>query len=144
MTCEVIDAGGRLRDPRPMTTTSKDLHTTVDRYLAAYGEPDPARRAGLIAEVWAADGRLVDPPAVGEGHEGISALADAVQQQFAGHRFRRSSTIDAHNDVARFAWELVGPDGAVALTGMDVAHVGPDGRLLRITGFFGDLEPAAA
>ncbi len=125
-----------------MTTISTDLTHTVDGHLAAYGEPDRARRDALIAAVWAPDGRLIDPPATGDGHAGISALADAVQQQFAGHRFRRTSGVDSHNDVLRYAWELVGPDGAVALAGMDVGQVGEDGRLIQIAGFFGDL-PAA-
>ena len=126
-----------------MTNTTTDITATVDSYLAAYGEPDRVRRAEIIANVWAEDGRLVDPPATGEGHDGISALADAVQQQFPGHRFRRTSGIDSHNDVLRYAWELVGPDGAIALTGMDVGRIGPDGRLREITGFFGELEAAA-
>jgi hypothetical protein len=33
----------------------------------------------------------------------------------------------------------VTPDGTVALAGIDVGEVGEDGRLRRITGFFGDL-----
>ncbi len=126
-----------------MTTTETDLTHLVDGHLAAYGEPDPARRGEMIAAVWAASGRLVDPPATGDGHAGISALADAVQRQFPGHRFRRTSAVDGHNDVLRYAWELVGPDGAVALAGMDVGQVGEDGRLTRIAGFFGDLPVAA-
>lgn len=126
-----------------MTTTSTNLTHIVDGHLAAYGEPDATRRGELIAAVWAADGRLIDPPATGDGHAGISALADAVQQQFAGHVFRRTSAVDSHNDVLRYAWELVAPDGAVALAGMDVGQVGEDGRLTQIAGFFGEL-PAAA
>ena len=124
-----------------MTTSTTDMTTAVDGYLAAYGEPDATRRAELIAAAFTADARLVDPPATGEGHEGIAALADAVQQQFPGHRFRRASALDGHGDVLRYAWELVGPDGAVALAGMDVARVAPDGRLHEVTGFFGDLAP---
>jgi SnoaL-like domain len=116
-----------------------DLVTTVDTYLSAYGEPDAARRAELIGQVWAADGRLVDPPLAAEGHGGISDMAAAVQQQFAGHRFRRVSGIDEHHGQFRFAWELVGPDGTVAVSGMDVGELAEDGRLRRITGFFGDL-----
>ena len=44
------------------------------------------------------------------------------------------------DDAARA--ELVGPDGTVALKGLDVGEVGDDGRLRRITGFFGELEAA--
>jgi hypothetical protein len=118
-----------------------DLTTTVDTYLSAYGEPDAARRAELIGRVWAADGRLVDPPLAAEGHAGISDMAAAVLRQFADHRFRRVSAIDGHHDQFRFAWELVGPDGTVAVSGLDVGELADDGRLRRITGFFGDLHP---
>jgi hypothetical protein len=116
-----------------------DLTTTVDTYLSAYGEPDAARRAELIGRVWAADGRLVDPPLAAEGHAGISDMAAAVQRQFTDHRFRRVSAIDGHHDQFRFAWELVGPDGTVAVSGLDVGELADDGRLRRITGFFGEL-----
>ena len=116
-----------------------DLTTIVDTYLSAYGERDAARRAELIGRVWAADGQLVDPPLAAEGHDGISDMAASVQQQFTGHRFRRVSGIDKHHDQFRFAWELVGPDGTVAVSGMDVGELAEDGRLQRITGFFGEL-----
>jgi hypothetical protein len=69
-------------------------------------------------------------------------MAAALQQQFEGHRFRRASGVDAHHGHLRFAWELVSPGGDVALTGLDVGELSEDGRLRRITGFFGEL-PAA-
>jgi hypothetical protein len=76
------------------------------------------------------------------GHAAISDLHAALQAQFPGHRFRQATGIDAHHDRFRVGWELVGPDGAVALAGTDVGQLAPDGRLQAITGFFGDL-PAA-
>ena len=127
-----------------MTTIQNDVTVTVDAYLSAYGEPDPARRAELIAAAWAEDGELIDPPLTGEGHDGIGAMAEAVQQQFPGHRFRRASGVDAHHDRLRFAWELVAPAGDVVLAGLDVGELAPDGRLRRITGFFGELPALAA
>ena len=126
-----------------MTTTTDvhppDVTIAVDAYLAAYGEPDARRRAELIALAWAPDGRLIDPPLTARGHEAISAMAEAVQQQFPGHGFRRVSAVDAHHDHLRFAWELVGADGTVALAGLDVGELDGEGRLRRITGFFGEL-----
>ena len=127
-----------------MPTTSTNVTATVDTYLAAYGEPDRSRREQLIAQAWDEQGRLVDPPACGEGRQGINGLAEAVQQQFPGHRFRRVSLVDAHHDVLRFAWELVAPGGEVALTGTDFGQLGPDGRLRQITGFFGALSDERA
>jgi hypothetical protein len=116
-----------------------DLSTTIDQYLDAWNETDAARRADLIAAVWADDGALVDPPLDGHGHAGIDAMASALQAQFPGHRFRRASGVDAHHEQFRFAWELVAPDGAPVLAGVDVGALAPDGRLQRITGFFGEL-----
>ena len=84
--------------------------------------------------------RAPDRPAgAAAGHAGIAELAAALRAQFPGHRFRRASGIDAHHDQFRFAWELVGPDGAAALAGLDVGELAPDGRLRRVTGFFGAL-----
>lgn len=121
------------------TITTRTTTELVDGYLSAYGEPDPARRAALIESVWAFDGRLVDPPATGEGHDGIAALADSLAGQFPGHRFRRSSGIDEHHGFARYAWELVDPAGDVALTGIDVMQIGSDGLVMQVVGFFGAL-----
>ena len=122
-----------------MTDLTTDVTTTVDGYLAAWNERDPQRRAELIERVWAPDGQLIDPPMAGERHEGISAMAEAMHTHYEGHRFERISGVDAHHEHVRFAWQLVGPDGQVALTGLDVADVAGDGRLARVVGFFGDV-----
>lgn len=116
-----------------------DLDTTIDTHLEAYSETDATRRATLIAQVWSPDGKLIDPPLDAAGHDGINAMFAAVQGQFAGHTLRRTTGIDEHHGVARYGWEMVGPDGAVALTGMDVAVVDDEGKLVRVAGFFGDL-----
>jgi hypothetical protein len=116
-----------------------DLTATIDTYLEAYSETDAARRAELIAEVWTADGMLIDPPLDAEGHEAIGNMAAAVHGQFPGHKFRRASGVDSHHGFARYGWELVAPDGAVTLAGMDVAQLTDDGRIRRVLGFFGPL-----
>lgn len=116
-----------------------DVIAVVDGYLSAYSEPDEAKRDALIAEVWADDGQLIDPPLAGEGHRGISEMATTMQGQFAGHAFVRTTGIDVHHQQLRYGWELVGPGGQVAVAGMDVGEVAEDGRLRRIVGFFGEL-----
>jgi hypothetical protein len=116
-----------------------DVITTVDTYLAMWNETNPARRAGHIAQAWTDGGSYVDPLILAEGHSALSAMVDGVQAKFPGHRFRRVSGVDSHHDQLRFAWELVAPDGAVVVAGIDVGGLAPDGRLARITGFFGEL-----
>ena len=127
-----------------MTTTTTDPTTTVDLHLQAYGEPDAERRAELVATAWAGDGQLIDPPLTGAGHDEIAAMGEALQGHYAGHRFRRITAVDAHHDHLRYAWELVAPDGTVALSGLDVGELAEDGRLRRVVGFFGPLAEAGA
>ena len=120
-----------------------DTTTLVDTYLAAYGEPDPDRRRRLISECWAPDGVLTDPPLDAAGHDGIDAMSAAVQEQFPGSTFRRTSGLDEHHDRARYGWDLVAGDGSVTLSGTDVARV-EGGRLTEVTGFFGPLPERAS
>ena len=124
-------------------TQTTDITMTVDTYLAMWNETDPSERARLIETAWVVDARYVDPIQEAEGYEALSAMVDAIQARFPDHRFRRSSGVDAHHDRVRFAWDLAGPDGDVAVAGLDLGELAADGRLRRITGFFGDL-PAPA
>lgn len=117
-----------------------DITATIDTHLAAYCEPDPARRGGLIAAAWAEGGTLVDPPFDGTGRAGIAALTGQVLAHYPDHRFRRNTAVDAHHGLARYGWELVAPDGSAAVTGTDVVETDDDGRLVRVVRFFGDLE----
>ena len=121
-----------------------DVTTIVDDYLAALSEGDPDERGRLVSRAWDEDGRFVDPLLDVQGHQAIGDIAVAVRDQFPGHTFRRTSGIDVHHDRVRFTWALVGPDGAVALSGIDVGEVSGDGRLRQIVGFFGDAPEDAA
>jgi SnoaL-like domain len=119
-----------------------ELETTIDTHLDAYGEPDAVRRKELIGRIWSPDGRLVDPPLEGAGHAGINDMADALQAQFPGHTFRRTSRIDGHHNFARYEWTMLAPDGSAVLNGLDVVELADDGTLRRVVGFFGPLEAA--
>jgi hypothetical protein len=121
-----------------------DATTIVDTYLAMWNETDPKRRAQLIEQAWAGHCRYVDPMLEAEGHAALAEMVAGVQAKFPGHRFRRRSGVDAHHDQLRFAWDLVAPDGAVVVAGVDVGALGADGRLQRITGFFGDAPAMVA
>jgi len=114
-----------------MTNT---INSVVDTYIASWNEGDETRRRALVAQAFADDARYLDPLMSGEGTDGITAMIGAAQQQFPGHRFELSFGPDAHNDVVRFAWQLVGGNGPVA-AGTDFATVTDDGRLRNVTGF---------
>jgi hypothetical protein len=114
---------------------------TIDDYLTAYGETDSAQRRALIEQSFTPDATLADPPAAATGHDELDGLFAAVQQQFAGHHFERTSGIDEHHDIARYNWSLVADDGTVAVAGLDVVRFASDGRIDHVVGFFGDVPP---
>lgn len=119
-----------------------DITETVDTYLAMWNEEDAERRAALISAAWAPGGRYVDPLLEADGHAALREMVAGVHAHYPGHRFQRTTAIDTHHDEVRFGWQLVAPDGAVTVAGIDVGTLGADGKLTRITGFFGDLAAA--
>ncbi len=130
-------------DTPSIDTPAIDTPTTVDAYLAAFGEPDPVRRRRLIGDAFGPEGSLTDPPLAAMGHDGLDEMFVVAQSHDVGHTFRRTSRVDVHHAFARYEWELVSPDGDVAVAGTDFARLGDDGKLADVVGFFGpipDLE----
>jgi hypothetical protein len=121
----------------PTSTPTSTIASTIDAYLAAYGEPDKAKRTEAVKRIWALDGELIDPPLMARGHAQIIDQADALLSQFPGHSFKRASGVDVHHGRARYAWHLINPHGGVALEGTDFAQWDDSGRLTQVTGFFG-------
>jgi hypothetical protein len=126
------------------TQSTTDITSTIDAHLEAYALRDAERRNALVAENWNADGELLDPPLEGRGHDEISALADVVLTHYANHSFRRTTAVDTHHGFARYGWDLVGPDGSIAVNGIDIVQFDDAGKLLRIVGFFGPMTPVEA
>jgi hypothetical protein len=121
------------------TTTDTNLTAVVDGYMGAWNETDPTARSRLLDEVWAEDGRHVDQMLDVRGRSAFAEHIGNVQQQFPGHVIRRTSGVDAHNELFRVGWELAAPDGTVTLAGIDVGIRGEDGKIQAIAGFWGDL-----
>jgi hypothetical protein len=117
----------------------KDLTATINAYFAMWNEEDAAARAQHIAEAWANDGRYSDPGRDATGYAALNEMVSVARPQFPGHTIRQSSGIDAHHEHVRFAWEVVGSDGSVPVSGIDIGVLAPDGRLRQMTGFFGEM-----
>jgi len=81
-----------------------------------------------------------DPTAHVAGRDALAEHLDGFQAQLPGARIARTTGVDAYGAVARFGWHLVQADGAEALVGVDFVELAEDGRIARITGFFGPLS----
>lgn len=113
----------------------------IDRYCAAWSEPSASRRSELLAEVWANDATYTDPRVHATTSAALLEHISRVLADRPGARVERTSAVDHHHGVARFAWRVVQADGSALPEGLDIAEFSPDGtRIRRIVGFFGPLR----
>lgn len=119
------------------------LEQLIDTYCAAWSEADGVVRAGLLAGVWAEGATYTDPRAQVTGTDELAAHIGRVLASRPGARVIRTSTVDTHHGLARFAWRVVAADGTMLPEGIDFAEISAEGKLTRIVGFFGSLVARA-
>ena len=90
--------------------------------------------------MWAPGASYTDPSVhAANGSELLTHIAK-VRERRPGAKVLRTSGVDAHHGLARFAWQVVQADGVALPDGLDIAFVSADGlRIERIIGFFGPL-----
>ncbi|MER5299435.1 MULTISPECIES: nuclear transport factor 2 family protein [Streptomyces] len=121
-----------------------DLTELAGRYIAVWNEPDQAKRAAAISELFTAEATYTDPLADVQGHEGIGAVIAGARDQFKGFDFRVLGDVDANHHIARFQWELVPASGGENIViGFDVAVTDGAGKIRAVYGFL-DKVPAGA
>ena len=132
-----------------MAAASSDLTALVDGYCAAWCEADAAARSVMLATVLADGATYTDPTAHVTGADALAAHIGTVLASNPGAKVVRVSRVDAHHDVARFAWQMILADGTALPEGVDFVElssavssaVSSDGARIRgITGFFGPLR----
>ena len=112
----------------------------IDRYCRVWNEADPSIQADLLASCWATDATYTDPSVHTASTQELLNHIAAVRARRPGASIVRTSAVDTHHSVARFAWHVVQADGTVLPEGLDIAVVSSDGsRIERIIGFFGPI-----
>jgi hypothetical protein len=111
----------------------------IDIYCAAWSEPNSIEREHILKTVWAENATYTDPRThVG----GLKELVEHIGRGLAGRpdaKVVRTTVVDSHHGLVRFGWRVVQADGTMLPEGLDFAEISSEGKLLRITGFFGPL-----
>ena len=109
--------------------TSEQL---LERMLhGVFNEPDPQRRAAVIAEVFTADVVFVDAEQTATGREELAATVTGLLAQGPGLVFTPAGSFRGVGDLGMRAWRLGPPGGEPVLGGLDVAQV-VDDRIARL------------
>lgn len=130
-----------------MSVNQRTLNNVVLAYIEAWSTPDEAVRRELLDASLADDASYTDPAYEVRGkeeiasHIGRSLSGEAYGGAGAGARIPISSGVDQHHGLFRFSWVMVDPQDQLLLEGMDFVELAGDGRLQRITGFFGAFPP---
>ncbi|MES1181875.1 MAG: nuclear transport factor 2 family protein [Flavobacterium sp.] len=107
-------------------------------YEKAWKEPDEAKRASYLEQVWAKDGVMKDPSATVVGRDALSKHIGKFLHDFPDTQAGRVSKIDSYGNVFRFAWKMIFTNGTT-LEGVDIGEMASDGRIRSITGFWQPL-----
>ena len=113
----------------------------VTKYMAAWNEADVARRNALLEQCWTDGGIYVDPGVELAGRDALAQHIAKMQAGRPGARLEFMSGVDVHHRVLRFLWRLERADGTFGDTSIDFGEIGPDGRLIKMVGFFGAAAP---
>ncbi|MBT8214949.1 MAG: hypothetical protein KJP12_06960 [Acidimicrobiia bacterium] len=111
---------------------------SLDHMLAAWNESEPEKVRAHLEKALSPQVEFIDPSIVTWGIDEFEANVHAVHARVPGAEYRRTSGVDSHHGLYRYAWEIR-RDGELVLPGFDVSEVDEEGRVLRVLGFFGPL-----
>lgn len=118
-----------------------ELTSLIDTYCHAWSAPTEAERSRLLDAVWSSKATYTDPTVHARGTAELLAHISSVIARRPGSRVVRTSQVDQHHGVARFAWRAIEANGNELPEGIDIAFISADGlKIERIIGFFGPVK----
>jgi len=116
---------------KKITTMELQDQHLIEKHFSIWSERDAAKRAALIAEVYAEDVEIIDPHFVAHGHSELQQLITNLQSKFPERKFRLRQPIEGHHYVARLYWQFGTDDIPAQETGEDV-FVLENGKIRRL------------
>ena len=116
--------------------TSEGLAARVDALLAAWSEPDEARRRAALLDVAVPELSFGDLYSCTSGIDDLVAHLAAAQFHMPGLRLEREGDVRHCQGVALADWIVRDAGGAAKGRGTNVFELTPDGRFARVVGFW--------
>ncbi|WP_266168827.1 nuclear transport factor 2 family protein [Dyella subtropica] len=114
----------------------------LNTYAAAWSEPDSAKRLKMLEATWVSDGTYYDPHVEVIGHQALADYMHGFQGNVPGGHFVYTTKPDGHHNFFRVSWKLLDAAKTTLHVGTSFMQFADEGRLVRVTGFFG--EPVGA
>ena len=114
----------------------------IKAVLGAWNTTSATEQADIAAKSLEHNLHFVDPNHNIIGRQAFLDMVKVVQARLPGAVYSHESEIGFQNNFCRYHW-AIRVKGETVMTGFDVTEVNDAGRLVKIIGFFGELERAA-
>ncbi len=111
----------------------------LERMLAVWNSNDAAEQRQLVDAAMEHNVHFVDPNHNIIGRDAFLKMVAIVQKQIPGAAYSRASNVDVQNNFCRYHWEIHMQDKLLT-PGFDVVEVNDAGRIVKVIGFFQELE----
>jgi hypothetical protein len=111
-----------------MEAESELFTTAVDQLLAAWNDPNPAKRRERIDAVWGPASVFADPGVTVIGVDALFKYLDQLRETDPGYRIRRTSRIFIDHGSCAFTWRG-DTSGGLRLQGIAHVVVSAEGRI---------------
>ena len=113
-----------------------DAADVIDRWFAAWSEPDDSVREAAVGRIASSDVRMRDRFSAIAGLDDLLAQLAAVRRFMPGIQLRRQGDVRQCQGLALADWVMVTSAGEQRGGGTNVFELAADGRIVSVTGFW--------
>ena len=111
----------------------------LERMMAVWNSTDEDEKTELVNAALEHNVHFVDPNHNIVGRGAFLRMVAETQALIPGAAYRCSSEIGFQNNFCRYHWTIHN-DEKLLMSGFDVVEVNDAGRIVKVIGFFGELE----
>ena len=111
----------------------------LNKMLAVWNTTDADKKRALVDAAMEHNVHFVDPNHNIIGRDAFLKMVDEAQGQIPGAVYSRASAVDAQNNHCRYHWAIHLNDELI-MPGFDVTELNDAGKIVKVIGFFGELN----